>query len=151
MAALTPMDTVSSSLISPTMITSGSCLRMERRAVAKVRPDLGLTCTWVIPSSTFSTGSSTVTTLIFFLMMRLSTAYRVVVLPLPVGPVTSTIPWGTLRIRSNISRCASVIPRRLTSISELSLSLPNSLKTTFSPKTEGRVEILRSVDTSARS
>ncbi|MOA44842.1 hypothetical protein D3C78_1671750 [compost metagenome] len=37
------MRAVSRSRISPTMITSGSWRRMERRALAKVRPMLGLT------------------------------------------------------------------------------------------------------------
>ena len=74
------------------MITSGSCLRMERRADANVRPALEFTWTWVIPSMTFSAGSSTVTMLIFFFTIRFKAAYRVVVFPLPVGPVTRTIP-----------------------------------------------------------
>ena len=40
-----PVDAVSSSRISPTMITSGSARRNERMAFAKVKPILGCTCT----------------------------------------------------------------------------------------------------------
>ena len=55
---------VSTSRISPTMITSGSERRIVRSAEAKVRPAFGLICTWLMPASRYSTGSSTVMTLI---------------------------------------------------------------------------------------
>ena len=51
---------VSRSRISPTMITSGSARTIARRPVAKVRPVLAETCTWVSPDISYSTGSSTV-------------------------------------------------------------------------------------------
>ena len=59
-AASTAICAVSRSRISPTMITSGSARIIERSPVAKVRPAFGLTCTWVSPSSWYSTGSSIV-------------------------------------------------------------------------------------------
>ncbi len=50
------------------------------------------TCIWVTPDSRYSTGSSMV--MIFFSeeLIRSKAAYRVVVLPLPVGPVTRIMP-----------------------------------------------------------
>ncbi len=86
------MDVVSWSRISPTSTMSGSCRNAERNTVAKSKPILLLTCTWLIRGKRYSTGSSTV--IIFFsaLLSSDNAAYRVVVLPLPVGPVTKIIP-----------------------------------------------------------
>ena len=56
--------------------------------------------------SRYSTGSSTVMILHCGLLSSVSAAYRVVVLPLPVGPVTSTRPcglWITWRRRGSSS------------------------------------------------
>lgn len=91
-AASAAMEAVSGSLISPIITISGSCLRIERNALAKVRFFLMLICTWLIMGSWYSTGSSTV--MIFFSteLISLSAEYSVVVFPLPVGPVTSIIP-----------------------------------------------------------
>ena len=52
----------------------------------------GFTWIWVTPVSRYSTGSSMV--MIFFSgeLMASRAAYRVVVLPLPVGPVTRIMP-----------------------------------------------------------
>ena len=55
---------VSASLISPTMITSGSERKIERSADANVMSAFTLICTWLIPWSRYSTGSSTVMMLI---------------------------------------------------------------------------------------
>ena len=63
MAAWQAISTVSWSRISPTRITSGSWRRIDRSALAKVRPALGFTCTWLMPASWNSMGSSTVTML----------------------------------------------------------------------------------------
>jgi hypothetical protein len=54
------MVAVSRSRISPTSTMSGSDRRIERRAAANVIPALLLTCTWLMPASRYSTGSSTV-------------------------------------------------------------------------------------------
>ena len=93
-AASTAMWAVSRSRISPSSTTSGSERRIERRAAAKVSPALGLACTWLMPGSRYSTGSSTVMTLISGRLTTLSVAYSVVDLPDPVGPVTRIIPCG---------------------------------------------------------
>ena len=55
---------VSPSRISPTMMTSGSCRRMLRSALAKVTPILFWTAVWLKSSETISIGSSMVVTLI---------------------------------------------------------------------------------------
>jgi hypothetical protein len=59
-AAWTAIRAVSVSRISPTMMTSGSWRRIDRRPFAKSIPALGLSCTCMIPSMRYSTGSSTV-------------------------------------------------------------------------------------------
>ena len=51
---------VSLSRISPTRITSGSSLTIDRSPLAKVRPALIFTCIWLIFSKWYSTGSSMV-------------------------------------------------------------------------------------------
>jgi hypothetical protein len=47
---------------------------------------------WLMVGNVYSTGSSTVITLISSLLMAMSDAYSVVVLPEPVGPAHTTIP-----------------------------------------------------------
>ena len=59
-AACTATWAVSRSRISPTIITSGSWRRNERRAAAKVRPIWLLTCVWLMPARRYSIGSSMV-------------------------------------------------------------------------------------------
>ncbi len=48
-----------------------------------------------MPVSWYSTGSSIVTILSSIDLISESAAYSVVVLPLPVGPVTRTMPYGS--------------------------------------------------------
>ena len=55
-------------------------------------PIFGFTCTWFTRSSRYSTGSSAVMIFVSGVFTCWSAAYSVVVLPLPVGPVTSSIP-----------------------------------------------------------
>ena len=64
-AASIEMFAVSKSRISPTSTTSGSLRRIDRSAFEKVSPARLLTCTWLMPAMRYSTGSSTVMTLIF--------------------------------------------------------------------------------------
>ena len=92
--ALIAISPVSPSLISPTITISGLCRKIERRAPEKVMPISVRTGTWVIPATWYSTGSSTV--IIFFsgVFNKLSIEYKVVDLPLPVGPVTRIMPYG---------------------------------------------------------
>ncbi len=92
--ACTAICAVSASRISPIMITSGSWRSRARRVRAKVRSILALTWVWPMPASSYSTGSSTVRMLVVEVSSRPRAAYSVVVFPEPVGPVTSTMPWG---------------------------------------------------------
>ena len=91
-ADCTAIWAVSGSRISPTMILSGSWRRIERRPRAKVRPFFSFTGICSTPGSWYSTGSSMVTILSWPLLISVIAAYSVVVLPLPVGPVTSSMP-----------------------------------------------------------
>ena len=59
-AAWMAICAVSRSRISPIRMMSGSWRSTERSARAKVRSIAGSTCSWVMPSSRYSTGSSTV-------------------------------------------------------------------------------------------
>ena len=64
---------VSRSRISPTMMMSGSARIIERKPVWKCRPARGLTWTWVMPSSWYSTGSSIVM-MFFSIVLRSASA-----------------------------------------------------------------------------
>ena len=55
-----PVETVSLSRISPTMMMSGSQRRNAFMATAKVSPAFGFICTWRRPRCVISTGSSAV-------------------------------------------------------------------------------------------
>ena len=63
---------VSGSRTSPTMITSGSARRIERRPTAKSRPALRLTPIWLTPGIWYSTGSSIVMMFLAALLISLS-------------------------------------------------------------------------------
>src|SRR4029077_2711309 len=101
-AALMAMPPVSMSRISPTMMMFGSCRRNAFSAAAKVMPISLRTSTWLTPARLYSTGSSAVMMFTSIVLTRESAEYSVVVLPEPVGPVTSTMPYGlfTFRIKS---------------------------------------------------
>jgi hypothetical protein len=90
--ASTAMRAVSSSRISPIMMTSGSARRKVRMAAAKVQPMRALTCTWRSPSWVISTGSSAVQILRPSVLSSRITECRVVVLPQPVGPLMRISP-----------------------------------------------------------
>ena len=85
---------VSRSRISPIITTSGSWRKMARRPMANDMPTLWSTGIWFTPSRLYSTGSSVVISFFSGPTMALSAAYSVVVLPLPVGPVTRMMPCG---------------------------------------------------------
>ena len=74
------------------MITSGSWRRNERSALANVMPRFTFCCTWLMPSTRISTGSSTVEMLRSAVLSMFRPVYSDTVLPEPVGPVTSTMP-----------------------------------------------------------
>ena len=65
-----------------------------------------------------------------------------VVLPLPVGPVTSTIPFGRSTMRASSAMGPGANPRSAVPRSALDLSRTRS--TTFSPWMVGNVETRRS-------
>ena len=74
------------------MMMSGSWRRNDFSAAAKVRPALSLTLTWLTPGRLISAGSSTVEMLTPGWLRMFRQVYSDTVLPLPVGPVTSTMP-----------------------------------------------------------
>ena len=128
---------VSKSRISPIMMTSGSCRKMARRALAKVKSILAFTCVWPTPANSYSIGSSTVMMLVCVESTLPSAAYSVVVLPEPVGPVTKIMPWGWL---INCSNCASTWPCMPTDSSVSLLPLLSSKRSTArSPWALGKV------------
>ena len=92
MAARRPIWAVSWSRISPTSTMSGSWRSAERSTRANDRSILSFTCTWLMPFRRYSTGSSTVMSFFSTEFSSDSALYKVVVLPLPVGPVTRIMP-----------------------------------------------------------
>src|SRR3954469_9072749 len=99
-AAARPSFTVSWSRISPTRMTSGSCRIAARIAVTKssvsTRTSRWLTIA-ILSKWRTSIGSSMVTTWHSLLLLMWSIIpASVVVLPEPVGPVTSTSPRGSM-------------------------------------------------------
>ena len=84
-----------------------------------------------MPGRSYSTGSSTVSTLLVAASIWPSAAYSVVVLPLPVGPVTSTMPCGWCTRRSSSASTPGAMPRR--SSLRRPASLSSSRSTARSP------------------
>ena len=80
-----------------------------------------LTDTWLMPFSSYSTGSSTVMIRLSVELMVFKNAYSEVDLPEPVGPVTSMMPCGLLMISlmdvsmrgtiPNVSSPFKILPR----------------------------------------
>src|SRR3954452_961777 len=93
-ADCTAMRAVSASRTSPTRITSGSWRRIDLRPVANVMPAWSWIWIWLIRGKMYSTGSSIVITFMSRRLISDNVAYNVVVLPLPVGPPTITMPNG---------------------------------------------------------
>ena len=71
-----------------------------------------------------------------------SAEYSVEVLPEPVGPVTSTMPYGLVMLRLNFSRLLDSKPSCVMSSRRFSLS--SSRRTSFSPKMVGSVDTRKS-------
>ena len=111
---------------------------MARRALAKSKSIFGLTWVWPTPASSYSIGSSTVMMLACAASSICSAAYKVVVLPEPVGPVTSTMPCGCW---INCSKLCKVWPCMPTACSVRRLSLLSSKRSTArSPCAPGKVD-----------
>ena len=91
-----------------------------------------------MPSTAYSTGSSTVKMLRVPSFNRLRPAYKVVVLPDPVGPVTSMMPFGSANASRNIVSVSSDMPSRSSDMPAFSLSRIRI--TTRSPARLGKVE-----------
>ena len=137
--ACTAICAVSRSRISPTITTSGSWRKIARKPRAKLISTLPLTCVWPIPGSMYSTGSSMVRILRALSLISDRPAYRVVVLPEPVGPVTRIMPWGLRRPwrnpRSTAGGIASCARRSCPDC------LSSKRSTTRSPWAEGIVDM----------
>ena len=91
-ADLTANSAVSLSLISPIIIVSGSCRKTDRRPLAKVKPIFSLIPIWIAPFISASTGSSRQINFVSSRLSMRNMAYKVAVLPLPVGPQISNKP-----------------------------------------------------------
>ena len=101
-------------------------------------PTFGLTWVWPMPSIAYSTGSSTVRMLRVASFSNDRPAYREVVLPEPVGPVTRMMPFGSFRAPRKASSASVDMPSRSSVSPAWSLSRIRS--TTRSPARDGRVE-----------
>ncbi|OEZ67848.1 hypothetical protein JAB5_51940 [Janthinobacterium sp. HH103] len=139
-AAWMAISAVARSRISPTMMMSGSCRISARTPSANdsSMPAWVCTCIWLKAGSTISMGSSTVHTLTSLPASAFKVLYRVLVLPEPVGPVTSTMPC--VRVVSWRQRSASAggkpsSARLLTATSGSKMRM-----TSFSPKAVGKVD-----------
>ena len=136
--ACTAICAVSTSRISPTITTSGSWRRIARRPAAKLIPTLALTGVWPMPSMAYSTGSSTVRMLRWPSLRAASAAYSVVVLPEPVGPVTSTMPLGWASAPCSLAATVGDSPSCASS--RVPACLASRRSTTRSPSRAGRVD-----------
>ncbi len=120
------------------MMMSGSWRISARTPSAKPSSIAGCTCIWLNAGSTISIGSSMVQTLTSGVASAFSVEYRVVVLPEPVGPVTSTMPFGLAvisfqRFWSSSEKPSSRKSRTSTSGSKMRITI-------FSPKAVGSVD-----------
>ena len=131
-ADCTAMRAVSTSRISPTRMMSGSWRRIALSPPANVMSACSLIWIWLIDGNTYSTGSSMVMMLRSELLISLSAAYSVVVLPLPVGPAQMTMPNGERISCENRARVSAGMPSRGSWSSERLLS--RSRSTAFSPQ-----------------
>ncbi len=104
---------------------------MERIPLAKSILADSLTEVCRISASGYSTGSSSVMMLTDSVLMWFSTEYRVVVLPLPVGPVTSTMPSGLAMII--LSRLSAASSRPSPSSDTMPFCRSRMRSTRFSP------------------
>ena len=91
----------------------------------------------------YSTGSSSVMMLMVSLLRCVSSEYKVVVLPEPVGPVTISMPSGRAIIRRSVARVSAAKSMRSSGMMERSRSKIRS--TMFSPYIVGWVETRKSM------
>ncbi len=91
----------------------------------------------------YSTGSSVVTSLSAISFISDNAEYSVVVLPEPVGPVTSTMPFGRLMIRRKFSLVVSSMPTL--SSDKFTTERSKIRMTTLSPNIVGKTLTRRSI------
>ena len=80
-------------------------------------------------------------------LISLMAAYNVVVFPLPVGPVTRTMPYGSVMARRKRCRSRGLKPNRSSRRSEtpaVIASLSRIRTTTASPNTLGKIDTRKS-------
>ena len=142
MAARKAMAAVSSSRISPTRMISGSWRSMERMPPAKSSLAVALAEVCLIMEVGYSTGSSRVMMLTDSVFRNCKIEYKVVVLPLPVGPVTRMRPSGRATMRFSAARCAWARPS--CSMATMPLCRSRTRRTMFSPCRVGSVETRKS-------
>ena len=142
-AARNAISAVSWSRTSPTRMMSGSWRMIERMPFANSIFALSLTEVWRIRVTGYSTGSSRVMMLTVSSLTWDSSEYSVVVLPLPVGPVTIRMPSGRASISSSFSRWRSV--RSIRSRLMIDFSRSSTRSTMFSPWIVGWVDTRKSI------
>ena len=103
-AARKAIVAVGASRTSPTRITSGSWRISERMPLAKSSLTESATAVCRTSGIGYSTGSSRVMMFTPSRLMWFKIEYSVVVLPLPVGPVSRIIPSGRAIISCSCSR-----------------------------------------------
>ena len=102
-----------------------------------------LICTWLTRGKRYSTGSSTVIIFLLAWLSSLNAAYSVVVLPLPVGPVTSTMPCGReIWCRIRLTKCSGI---PVSSKDNIPADWSSKRITTDSPYCTGMVDIRTSM------
>ena len=147
-AAAIAMSAVSASRISPTMILSGSWRRIERSPRAKVRPFFSFTGIWVMPAQLVLDrvldGDDLVLLGLDLGQRRRRASWSC---PSPVGPVTSTMPYGSRMKRRKRASSFSSKPstsRRSEANCLERLSLSRMRMTASSPCTDGMIETRKS-------
>ena len=116
---------------------------MDRSPLAKLMPACSLVWIWLMEGNTYSTGSSMVMMLRLGSSISVSEAYRVVVLPLPVGPAHSTIPNGARMSRVNTSWVSVGMPR--SSMRNTDRLLSRTRRTQLSPQIVATVDTRMSI------
>ena len=142
-----PIEVVSLSRISPTIMMSGSARKNDFITTGKVRPALTFICTWRSPFWVISTGSSAVQILVSGRFRCLRIECRVVVLPEPVGPHTKNNPYGLLMMLFSSSRLCSVKPIFSSGIGSPAARI--RMTTSSRPPEDGIVATLNSISRGA--
>ncbi len=141
-AARNAISAVSRSRISPTRMMSGSWRMIERMPLPKSIFAVSFTEVWRIIATGYSTGSSRVMMFTDSTLSLASIEYSVVVLPLPVGPVSTKMPSGLASIRLSFAMTDFGNPMCSRLIIDFSRS--STRRTMFSPQMVGCDETRKS-------